>query len=165
MEIIGKIWFLGGWFYLSLILAIIVFFFVKNRLRQYLSSAVIIICAVTALTLSFQEILKNSSQLKLFFTPIDEKQDAVTFNQYSFAQGLRRVLPEGANGCIYWSHDLPTLYLQKELYPHRFNILGKGAANRNCIYIISQFKKIDDPKFSLLYQYKDNYLYKMNLIQ
>lgn len=163
-EIIQKFWLLGGWFYLSLILALVIYFVLKKRFRKYLATGLVLVSGAFALVLSFQEISKEV-QIELFLKSVDEKQDAVTFNQYSFAKGIREVLPQGANGCIYWSHDLPTLYLQKELYPHRFGILQSGDSNSNCAYIISQFKKIDDPKFSLFYQYQDNYLYKMKSIQ
>ncbi|MBI2327080.1 hypothetical protein HYU92_02070 [Candidatus Curtissbacteria bacterium] len=160
MAIVNKIWILGGWFYLSLTAAIILFFISPKKIKAYISRGIIIFAAIVSLYLSYKEIAKDTGQIRAFFRPIDEKIEMTTAGQASFATHLRKILPADATGCIYWSWDLPTLYLQKELYPYIFAVIQRATFS-DCRFVISQFNRLVDPRLRLTDSYQGNYLYEV----
>lgn len=160
MALISKIWLLGGWFYLALVFLTALFFLINKKQKIYLSDGILVGAAVFAIFISLQSMAKQF-QTNTFLDPIGKKIDKTTFSQFSYAKHLNAILPKGANGCLYWSFDLATYYLQKELYPHRFSTLGDGLPFGECKYVISQFRPRVDEKLRLIDSYQNNYLYEV----
>lgn len=160
MAFFSKIWLLGGWFYLSLVFLTVLFFLINKKQKIYLNDGVLLLAAGFAIFISLQSMAKQF-QLKTFLDPIETKIDTKTFSQFSYAKHLNAILPKGANGCLYWSFDLATYYLQKELYPHLFSTLGEGLPFNTCEYVISQFRPRVDEKLKLIDSYQNNYIYKV----
>lgn len=154
-----KILVLGGWFYITLVAAVCLFWLGKKKFRQFLVKAVIVWAAIAAVYLSIGAFLKLGFDAKHFFRPIEQKQDEQTVGQYAYALHLKNILPTGASGCILWAWDLPTYYLQKELYPRKFSIAT--MASGNCEYFISQFAPVENESFELVDKYENGYLYKL----
>ncbi len=160
MQIISKIWLLGGWFYLSLLILVSLFYF-KRKLGKKLDVIVVTWAALLVLFVASGSIIGDLSQSADFWQPIDKKLDIETKGQAAYAVHLKEILPENAQGCLYFSLDIQTWYLQNQLYPRRFNVIEDGPVIKNCGFLISQFRKRTSPNLEELDNFGGNYLYRI----
>lgn len=158
MYILQKFWILGGLFYLSLILALGVYFLGNAKVKKILPGMVIVLAAIFSVYISTVQFLKIQYSPQTFFQPVEAKVDQTSVGQYSFALKLREYLPENSQGCIFFVNDLAAYFMRKELYPRKFAVtetVGKG-----CQYVVSQFGPMDLEGATLVLEHNNHYLYK-----
>ena|SRR3989344_6198000 len=161
MQIISKIWILGGWFYLSLLCLVILFYFGKKELRKKVDLVVLVWAAILVLYVAVKSITGNLSQVVGFWLPIDKKLNVETNGQVAYAAHLKNILPKNAHGCLYFSLDMETWYLQNQLYPRMFNVITDNEDVNNCGLLISQFRPRTNPMLEEIDNFNGNYLYKV----
>lgn len=160
MSIINKIWLYGGWFYITLFLFLAVRFYFP-QVKSYAGKILLIIAVLAAIFSATKEIVSRTGDFNNFLTSPEIKLDKDTLGQFGFAQEVKKVLPAGSIGCVYFSWDTPTAYLIQELYPYRFKPIADDYDVRNCGYVISQFEPRNKLNGSLILEYKKTYLYKL----
>ena len=152
--IFEKIWNLGGVFYLSLFLGLL--------LKKSKFSSFIIITA--ALVIGSYHLLANVphfiNSVNLVTKPLSWKLDNLTYGQYEYAQVLNQKIPRTAIGCIYWTWDIPTLYMVEKLYPRYFNPVSGENDPGTCDYLLSWDKPTAIFSYQPLFTYKDYYVYR-----
>lgn len=161
MQIISKIWILGGWFYLSILCLVILFYFGKKGLRKKVDLVVLVWAAILVLYVAVKSITSNLSQVVGFWLPIDKKLNVETNGQVPYAAHLKNILPKNAQGCLYFSLDMETWYLQNQLYPRMFTVITDNVDVNNCGLLISQFGPRKNPMLEEIDNFNGNYLYKV----
>lgn len=160
--LIDKLLTLSGWFYISLIILLIVFVFVPQKIKFRLDTVILYAVVVFAPFFSFQGLLNNSKELGLFFRSENAKIEITTFNQYSFAKEIRNFFNKNDEVCLLWSWDIPTKYLIQETYPVRTKIvMSHDLADQNCDFVISQFNPRPELNREPMFDYKNNYIYDL----
>lgn len=158
--ILSKIWYLGGWFYILLFVLVLISWFGSRRTKKLIGNLVVIAAAVFAVYFTFKQFIKIGVDLKAFSDPLEVKLDRTTYGQYSYALHLQGILPADESGCILWSFDLATYYLQKELYPRHFRVARE--VSENCKFVVTQFSPITVEGLTLIDTFEGNYLYGAN---
>lgn len=160
MLIFQKVWLYGGWFYLSLFLAIVLSFFFKKKFKELILNLSLFLGFLICLNLFLKNLNKLPNFWQDFKLSSDQKINKTTFGQNKFAKDLRLVLPPDAQGCIYWSWDIPTRFLIQKLYPQIFVAIEKDGSLEKCDYLISQFKPGEVLNYQLIFSSEAGLLYK-----
>lgn len=160
MGIINKLWIYGGWFYLSLFIAVFACSIFFRKKTQIFVSALLL----TAFGVNLFNFLISLKKIPLALANLSllskQKQEQFTRGQAPFYLEIEKILPKNAVGCIFDSSDIPTRFLKQRLYPRRFRLIRKGDETKSCVYIISQFESKEINGYYLLARSGDSYLYK-----
>ncbi len=156
---IGKLWQLFGWFYISLGLAILIYPILKSRQKKILTVAGLALAIGVGSYHLGGYLLQNWNKTGRIFKGPAGVSSEVTLGQDEFLKRLVDRLPLRAEGCIFWYGDTPTVYLVSELYPRRFKTVKDEEKTTGCDYIISQGKEREEVG-ELILRYKNNFLYK-----
>jgi len=160
MLTLQKIWLYGGWFYLSLLLAI----FLSYSLGQVFKKPILILGLLFAFFFSAKSFLKNFESLPNFWLDfrlsVAQKINKDSFEQDKFSKEIKAVLPPEATGCVYKSWDIPTRFLIQELYPFVFVPKDINQPASDCQYLISQFEPINTSSHRLIFSSEKGYLYQ-----
>jgi len=160
MLIFQKIWLYGGWFYLSLFLAILLTYCLKQKLKKIILTLGLFFTFLFSAR-AFLKDLKNLPDFwQDFKLPVAQKIDETSFSQDEFSQELKAILPPAATGCVYKSWDIPTRFLIQELYPFVFVPKEISQPASDCQYLISQFKPINTSSHRLIFSSEKGYLYQ-----
>ena len=95
MQIISKIWILGGWFYLSLLILVSLFYF-KRKLGKKLDVIVVTWAALLVLFVASGSIIGDLSRGVNFWQPMEKKLETESRGQVAYADHLKKILPENA---------------------------------------------------------------------
>jgi len=156
--LIDKIWLYGGLFYLTLLIAVLFSLILPIKRLIVFSSLVL------ALIIGFSFYVKGMRSIagdwQKFRLPYGVKLNQAAFGQIEFSGQLERTLPLFAEGCIYWSWDVPTRFLIQRLYPRSFVPIEERASLENCPFLISQFKPRELVNYQLILASQTGYLYQ-----
>lgn len=159
MQILSKIWNLGGVFYISLVLSLIIYLFSSEKVKKIIAKSIVILGLFFSLFYSIKASLFTiPNQL---FLSARGKIDKDSIGQYTFAQKAKQVLPPNSSGCVLRSWDTPTAYLIEELYPNVFVPIDHYGDTSPCDYLITQFKPFPDLSDKLVFEFGGNYIYKI----
>ena len=123
---------------------------------------VVVVCAAfLVLYVATKGIMGSFPQVSGFWLPVDKKVDRETLGQASYADHLKKILPEKAYGCIYFSLDMQTWFLQNQLYPRMFSVVEESADINDCGLVISQFWPRTNPLLVEIDNFNGNYLYEV----
>lgn len=160
MLILQKIWLYGGWFYLSLFLAIFLIFSFKRKFKKLISNISLFFSLLICLNFFLKNLRKLPNYWQDFRLPIGQKINKTSFGQEQFAKELKLVLPSNTQGRIYWSWDIPTRFLMQKLYPRVFKAIEKDNSLEKCDYLISQFKPVKILGYQLIFSSEAGYVYR-----
>jgi len=158
---IPKVLQLGGFFYITLALAIVISFLLNNKLESKVFSIILVLGMSFAVLTSISQITKNLEEAKLFFRDDREKIKSSTFNQFSFADKIRETLNSQDNNCVFWSWDVATKYLIQESYPVRLKTVWNIDSAIKCDFVVSQFALRPELNFPPLVIFENNFIYKL----
>lgn len=155
---IDKIWLYGGWFYLTLFLAVLLDLILPlKRLIVFSSLVLALIIGLSFYAKEMRNLADDWQKLRL---PYEIKLNQAAYGQIEFAGQLERTLPLSAKGCLYWSWDVPTRFLIQRLYPRSFVPIEEGARLGECPYLISQFRPRELVNYQLILAGQAGYLYQ-----
>lgn len=126
-----------------------------------MDTIVILLAAFFVLFVAVKSVIGNFEHFSDFWQPVDKKLDIETKGQAAYATHLKKILPQNAKGCIYFSFDMQTWYLQNQLYPLEFSLVEENADMKNCGLLISQFRQRTNSDLEELDKFDGNYLYRV----
>lgn len=166
--LLQKIWLYSGFFYFSLLLAIILNYLVNFKKLLFLLTLIInvfFVCLNSGKIL-FNNLEQNFQQSLLTY---EDKMNAISFNQYSFLNSVDNFLPLDSNVCYPWPNDIAGRYASQYLYPRKV-LLSETIIN-NCDYLVLDHclqekkydleKSIDDNNTILVYKSNLGKVYKI----
>jgi len=155
---IDKIWLYGGWFYLTLLFAVL--FSLILPLKRLIVFSSLVLALIIGFSFYVKGMRNFADDWQKFRLPYQVKLNQAAFGQIEFAGQLERALPFSAKGCLYWSWDVPTRLLIQRLYPRSFVPIEEGARLEKCPYLISQFKPRELVDYQLILASQAGYLYQ-----
>src|SRR3990167_1800012 len=158
---IPKVLQLGGFFYITLVLVIVISFFLNNQLKNRAIAIILVTGIFFAVLTSIFQITKDLEEIKLFFRNDREKIESSTFNQFSFANKIRETLNPQDNNCVFWSWDVATKYLIQESYPVRLKTVWNIDSAAKCDFVVSQFTSRSEFNLSPFITFENNFIYKI----
>ena len=158
---ISKVLQLGGFFYITLALVIVIPFFLDSRLKNKVFSTILVLGMFFTVFTSIFQITKDLEEIKLFFKNDREKIESSTFNQFSFASKIRETLNSQDNNCVFWSWDVATKYLIQESYPVRLKTVWDIDSTKKCDFVVSQFMSRPELNLSPFITFENNFIYKI----
>ena len=161
VSFISKVFQLGGFFYITLALAIVTLFFLDSRLKNKVFSTILVLGMFATVFTSIFQITKDLEEIKLFFRNDREKIESSTFNQFSFASKIRETLNSQDNNCVFWSWDVATKYLIQESYPVRLKTVWNIDSAAKCDFVVSQFTSRSEFNLSPFITFENNFIYKI----
>lgn len=159
---ISKVLQLGGFFYITLVLVLVISFFLNNQLKSRAFAIILVTGIFFAVLTSISQITKDLEEIKLFFRSDRKKLESSTFNQFSFASQIRETLNPQDNNCVFWSWDVATKYLIQESYPTRLKTVGDINSAKKCDYVVSQFTQQSELNVSPFVTFENNFIYEIN---
>jgi len=158
---ISKVLQLGGYFYITLALVIVISFFLDSRLKGRALTIILAAGMFFAVLTSISQITGQLGEARMFFRGDREKLESSTFNQFFFAGKIRETLKPQDNNCIFWSWDIATRYLNQESYPVRLNSVRDMDSSQECDFIVSQFTSRPELHLSPFITFENNFIYKL----
>ena len=158
---IPKVLQLGGFFYITLVLVIVISFFLNNQLKNRAIAIILVTGIFFAVLTSISQITKDLEEIKLFFRNDREKIESSTFNQFSFASQIRETLNPEDNNCVFWSWDVATKYIIQESYPVRLKTVWDTDSAQRCDFVVSQFRLRPELNLSPFVTFRNNFIYKL----
>ena len=158
---ISKILLLGGFFYITLALAIVISFFLDSRLKSRAFLVILVLAMFFTILTSISQIIKDLEEAKMFFRDNRKKLESSTFNQFFFASKIRETLNQQDNNCVFWSWDVATKYLIQEAYPVRLETVWDIDSAKKCDYVISQFRPRSELNLAPFVTFENNFIYEI----
>jgi len=166
MGIGEKLLLYGGYFYLTLVLCSLLYFFVPLRLRLLFIKLILFTCAFFTLVAGLKEIVYRQD-IEQWYLPIPERIQKTTLGLNDFTNEINQKIPNDTKVCLKDSWDIPTKFIQQRLYPKNVTIVKDLIVlPRACDYliipVISHFVE-NIPEFVLIENIDNNLLYKRGL--
>ncbi|OGD95257.1 hypothetical protein A3F02_00560 [Candidatus Curtissbacteria bacterium RIFCSPHIGHO2_12_FULL_38_9b] len=158
---IPKVLLLGGFFYITLALIIVISSFLNNQFKSRGFLIILVIGMFFTVLTSISQITKDLEEIKLFFRNDREKIKNSTFNQFFFASQIRETLNPQDNNCVFWSWDVATKYLIQESYPLKLKTVWDIESAKKCDFVVSQFRPRPELNLTPFVTFENSFIYEI----